>query len=107
MHITEADLTNDAAVVWGSRCAIKSCVHGGDGVNDYELVVYDTVTNPPAGTEKQVIPKAPFDASAYSLNGSEKTGEGDCAFGAIVVITAIGGGAFGGSINLTIDVVPG
>ncbi len=95
-----------SGLIWGGRCAIKSCVHGGDGVNDYELVVYDVATTP-AGTETQVIPKSPFDADVYGLNGSEKSGEGDCSNGAWLVITDVGGGAFSGSINVTIDIIPG
>ena len=95
-----------SAQLWSGRCAIKSCVHGGDGVNDYELAIYDCL-GVPAGTEVQVIPKSPFDASPYGLNGSEKSGEADCTLGAYLLVTAIGGGAFGGSVNVTVDIIHG
>lgn len=91
-------------IVWAGRCALTSCVHAGDGVNDYELVVYDALS----ATGTQVIPKAPHDAGEYGLRGQEKNYESDCINGIYVIAYDIGGGGYsGGAINITIDVLVG
>ena len=106
IHNTLNNVT-PGAQIWTGRCAVKSCIHGGDGVNDYELAVFDCV-GVPAGTEVQVYPICPYAADAYGLNGSERDGEADCIVGAYVIAYDIGGGAYsGGDINVTTDIIVG
>ena len=97
------------AQIWTGRCALTSCVHGGDGVNDYELVVYDYVGAAPAGTETMIQPQIPYDAGAQGLNGAEKMHESDAIDGVWVGIYDTDGTAYtgGGPVTGTIEIVVG
>jgi len=91
------------------RCALTSCVHGGDGASDYELVVYDYVGAAPAGTETQLCPQIPYNAGAQGANGSEKNYEADVSLGIWVGIYDDDGTAYTGvgPVTGTIEFVVG
>ena len=95
--------------IWTGRCALTSCVHGGDGASDYELVVYDYVGAAPAGTETQIQPQIPYAADALGLNGVEKFHESDAIIGIWVGIYDDDGTAYTGvgPVTGTIEIVVG
>jgi hypothetical protein len=72
-----------------------------DGVNDPQITVYDGIAA--SGTE--VIPTNVYDASALGLNGFTAGYLKQCRTGVYVLIEASGGGAFGGAVEVTLDLV--
>ena len=96
------------AQIWTGRCALTSCVHGGDGASDYELVVFDYVGAAPT-TETQICPQIPYDASAMGANGVEKNYESDAIIGIWVGVYDDDGTAYTGvgPVTGTIEIVVG
>ena len=91
--------------IFTKQCKVTSLFLGLDGVNDPQITIYD---NPSAASGKQVLPTTIFDASILGLNGFTLAGDAALDFleGIYVLVEASGGGAFGGTLEGTIGVIP-
>ena len=94
-----------SGLIYGGSCWFVNFKLGMDNANDTQITVYDTKVTPVAGTDTELVPTNPYDASAMGLNGLE----GDQSYaqnGIWLVVTAVGGGAFGGAADITIGILP-
>ena len=94
-----------SGLVYNGSCWFVNFKPGMDNVNDPLITVYDTNVTPVAGTDVELIPTNPYDASAMGLNGISQDNS-YAKVGIWLVVTAIGGGAYPGASDVTIGIWP-
>ena len=95
-----------SALIYSGGCWFVNFKLGMDNANDPVVTVYDTIVAPVPGTDTELIPTNPYDASAKGLNGI--AGDESYAWNGIwLTVTAVGGGDFGGAADITIGLWPG
>ena len=87
-----SQILTQGAKLWSILC-------GTDGTTDFQIMMY----NGDANTKPQLIPKTPIDASVYGFNGVVFTKPKEFPDGVYLEVQAVGGGAFGGDCEITID----
>ena len=93
-----------SGVVYTGSCWFVNMKIGMDNANDPQITVSDAVAS--GGTPTELVPTNPYDASAMGLNGISGD-QSYAANGIYVTIEAVGGGAFSGSVEVTIGILPG
>ena len=95
---------NGGAVFTGAG-KLTSLFLGLDASNDPQITIYD---NAAAASGREIVPTTPYDASALGLNGFTLSGDAGLDFvnGLYVLVEASGGGAFGGTLEGTLGVIP-
>jgi hypothetical protein len=95
----------NGGAIYAGPGKFSSLFIGLDGSNDAQITIYDNAT---AASGKEVLPTTIFDASALGLNGFT-LGSGsalDFVNGLYVLVEASGGGAFGGTLEGTLGIIP-
>jgi len=103
--VTIAGPVTYSALIYSGSCWFVNFKLGMDNANDPQITVYDTIVAPVPGTDTELVPTNPYDASAMGLNGISQD-ESFARRGIWLVVTAIGGGAYPGAADITIGLWP-
>ena len=95
-----------SVLIYKGSCWFVNFKLGMDNANDPLITIYDSIVTPTPGTDTELVPTNPYDASAMALNGISSD-ESYATNGIWLVVTAIGGGAYGGAVDVTIGIWPG
>ena len=90
-----------SAVVCDKPCWFTSLLVGSSAV-DPEITLYDSATTPTPGTTEEKVPTNGVDVSALGWNGMEKNHNSWCSSGLWITVTAIGGGAYVGTLDIVV-----
>ena len=74
----------------------------GKAAADPEITLYDSAVSPTPGTTEEKVPTSDIDVSALGINGAEKGHNSWCYNGLWLTVTAPGGGAYGGTIDIVV-----
>lgn len=94
-----------SGLIYSGSCWFVNFKLGQDNANDSQITIYDSIVTPTPGTTTELIPTNPYDASAMGLNGVEDDNS-YARYGIWLTVTAVGGGAYGGAVDVTIGVWP-
>ncbi len=90
-----------SAVVCAGPCWFTSLLVG-KAAADPEITLYDSAVAPTPGTTEEKAPNTDGDVSAMGYNGLEKSHNSWCSSGLWITITAPGGGAYGGTLDIVV-----
>ena len=94
-----------SGLIYSGGCWFVNFKLGMDNANDPLVTIYDTIVAPVPGTDTELVPSQSYDASAQGINGVEDDNS-YAQRGIWLVVTAIGGGAYPGAVDVTIGIWP-
>ena len=104
-HTTFVSAASYSGLIYSGGCWFVNFKLGMDNSNDPQITVYDTIVTPVPGTDVELIPTNPYDASIFGLNGISQD-QSYAKRGIWLVVLAQGGGDFGGAADVTIGIWP-
>jgi len=90
-----------SAVVCPTKCWFTSLLVG-QAAADPEITLYDSAIAPTPGVTEEKTPTTTVNVSDLGFNGLEKGHNSWCENGLWITVTAPGGGAYGGTLDITV-----